>query len=307
MKRLAALLLCLALAACGSGKSKDQLSSRPTPSAGECAPSGSGSTDLTKKPEVQTPTASAPSETTLIDIVCGTGEAAKVGSKVEVQYLGVLYNDAKEFDSSWANGGEPFKLTVGGQVIPGFSKGITGMKVGGRREVIIPAKDGYGAEGSPPAIPGGATLIFVIDLVKIQPPAPRTPCTPSGQGTTDLSKKPVVTVPTTPPPTETTTIDIVCGSGAQADEGSAVEVKYVGVLYANGKEFDSSWSRGGTFPFTVGSGVVTGFSTGVTGMKVGGRREIIIPAKDGYGAAGQPPTIPPGATLIFVIDLVSAA
>lgn len=307
MRRLAALALCLVLTGCSNGKGTDQLSSQPTPSTGECVPSGTGSTDLTKKPTVAVPTAPAPTETTVVDIVCGSGEPAKQGSKVEVQYLGVSYQDAKEFDSSWSRGSEPLPVTVGSGVITGFSTGITGMKVGGRREVIIPAKDGYGDQGQPPAIAGGATLVFVIDLVKIQQPASRTPCTPSGSGTTDLTKKPVPTVPKAAAPAETTVIDVVCGTGAQADEGSAVEVKYVGVLYKDGKEFDSSWSRGGTFPFTVGEGVVTGFSTGVTGMKEGGRREIIIPAKDGYGAAGQPPAIPAGSTLIFVIDLVKVS
>ena len=305
MRRLAALALCLLLAACGGGNS-DKLSTQSRPTSGACTPSGSGTTDLSKKPTVPVPNVAAPSETTVVDIVCGTGEAAKDGSKVQVKYVGLLYSTGKEFDSSWSRG-DTLPVTVGTGVIPGFSKGIEGMKVGGRREVIIPSKDGYGDAGQPPAIPGGATLIFLIDLVKIQQPAPRTPCTPSGTGTTDLTKKPVVTVPKTPAPAETTTIDIVCGTGAQADDGSAVEVKYVGVLYTNGQEFDSSWKSGSTFPFTVGTGVIPGFSKGVTGMKVGGRREIIIPAKDGYGAQGQPPSIPGGATLIFVIDLVSVS
>lgn len=130
-------------------------------------------------------------------------------------------------------------------------------------------------------------------------------CTPSGSGTTDLATKPVVEVPKTPAPTESTVIEVVCGTGTEVKAGSQVKVKYVGVLYADGKEFDSSWSRSSTdtLPFTIGSGVITGFSVGATGMKVGGRREVIIPAKNGYGAQGGGP-IPPNATLIFVIDLV---
>lgn len=131
-------------------------------------------------------------------------------------------------------------------------------------------------------------------------------CAPSGSGTTDLTKKPVVVVPRAPAPTATTSIDIVCGTGAEAKAGSVVEAKYVGVLYGNGQEFDSSWkvSADNTFSFTIGQGVIPGFSIGTTGMRVGGRREIIIPPKDGYGAGGSPPVIPPNATLIFVIDLV---
>ena len=128
------------------------------------------------------------------------------------------------------------------------------------------------------------------------------PCTPSGKGTTDLATKPVYTVPNAPAPTETTTVDIVCGTGAEAKDGSAVQVKYVGVDYKTGQEFDASWKGGAdnTFPFTVGSGVIPGFSKGVTGMKEGGRRLVVIPPADGYGDSGPVP----GGTLAFIIDLV---
>jgi peptidylprolyl isomerase len=310
MKRalLLALVLASAVTACGSDTKAKTDSVAGGSTTGPCSPSGTGTTDLSKKPEVKTPTAAAPTETTLVDVVCGTGDEAKDGSRVEVKYLGVLYKDGKEFDSSWSRGASdtlPFK--VGSGVIPGFSKGVTGMKVGGRREVIIPSKDGYGDTASGP-IPAGSTLVFVIDLVKVTPPPVRTPCTPAGSGTTSLSTKPTIAIPTTPAPSKTTVVDIVCGTGAQADEGSAVEVKYVGVLYKGGKEFDSSWSRGNdqTLPFTVGTGVIPGFSKGVTGMKVGGRREIIIPSTDGYGSTASG-SIPANSTLIFVIDLVKAS
>jgi peptidylprolyl isomerase len=303
MKRTLVLAVALAslLTGCSSGG--------PTASVkagGGCSPSGKGSTDLTTKPTPAYLKDPEPTETTVHDIVCGTGEEAKNGSKIEVKYLGVLYKDGKEFDSSWSRGkDDTLPFTVGSGVIPGFTKAALGMKVGGRREVVIPSKDGYGDQGSGP-IPGGATLVFVVDLVKVVPPPTPTPCSPSGTGTTDLTKKPVITVPTTPAPTATTTVDIVCGTGPQANDGSAVKVKYVGVLYKGGKEFDSSWKRGPseTLPFTVGTGVIPGFSTGVNGMKVGGRRMIVIPSKEGYGdtASGS---IPAGSTLIFVIDLVS--
>lgn len=129
-----------------------------------------------------------------------------------------------------------------------------------------------------------------------------TECTPAGTGTTDLSKKPVYTVPTAAAPTETTTVDIVCGTGEPAKDGSSVEVKYVGVDYKTGQEFDASWKNGAdnTFPFTVGSGVIPGFSKGVTGMQAGGRRLVVIPPADGYGDSGPVP----GGTLAFIIDLV---
>ena len=303
MKRTIMLLLALAclLSACGGSSSPSKLK------AGGCSPAGKGTTDLKTKPVPAYLKDPEPSETTVHDIVCGSGEAAKEGSKVEVKYVGVLFADGKEFDSSWSRGAtETLPFTVGGGVIEGFSKAALGMKVGGRREVVIPSKDGYGAQGTGP-IPGGATLDFLIDLVRIVPPPSSVPCTPSGSGSTDLSKKPVIAVPTGPAPTETTFTDLVCGTGTQADDGSQVEVKYVGVLYTNGKEFDSSWKRGPTetLPFTIGSGVIAGFTKGVTGMKVGGRRMIVIPPKDGYGSSASG-GIPGNSTLVFVVDLVKA-
>ena len=166
---LLAVALTTALSGCGGDNGK-QTVSQPTPSlsSGECTPSGGGTTDLTKKPVVTVPTAPAPAVTKTVDIVCGTGEAAKEGSKVEVKYLGALYADGKEFDSSWSRGADDtLPFTICSQIITGFCAGTTGMRVGGRREVIVSPEDGYGAAGSPPRIPGNATLIFVIDLVKV--------------------------------------------------------------------------------------------------------------------------------------------
>jgi peptidylprolyl isomerase len=108
------------------------------------------------------------------------------------------------------------------------------------------------------------------------------------------------------PPTELVSNELVEGSGEEAKRGDEVSVQYVGVDYKSGKEFDSSWSRSEPFSFTLGkSEVIPGWDQGVEGMKVGGRRELIIPPELGYGKAGSPPAIPPNETLVFVIDLES--
>lgn len=132
-----------------------------------------------------------------------------------------------------------------------------------------------------------------------------TECTPSGTGTTDLATKPVYTVPKEPAPAKTTLSDIVCGTGPAAKSGSAVEVRYVGVNYKTGEEFDASWKGGptNTFPFTVGTGVIDGFSIAVTGMQAGGRRLVVIPPAEGYGDGGPVP----GGSLAFIIDLVKVS
>jgi peptidylprolyl isomerase len=103
------------------------------------------------------------------------------------------------------------------------------------------------------------------------------------------------------------TKEIVTGTGAEAKTGSAVAVNYVGALYKTGKVFDASWKRNEPFTFTLGKGqVIPGWEQGVVGMKVGGRRELIIPAALGYGVKGSPPSIPPNETLVFIVDLLSA-
>lgn len=138
-------------------------------------------------------------------------------------------------------------------------------------------------------------------------PIKATTVPPPPGATTDLSVKPTIPPHTAPPPTTVTVADIVEGTGAEATTLSTVEAKYVGALYESGQEFDSSWKTGPdeTISFTVcATGTIPGFAIAPTGMKVGGRRQVTIPAELGYGAAGSPPTIPGGAALVFVIDLV---
>ncbi|HTD08402.1 MAG TPA: FKBP-type peptidyl-prolyl cis-trans isomerase [Solirubrobacteraceae bacterium] len=120
-----------------------------------------------------------------------------------------------------------------------------------------------------------------------------------------LSKEPKVTVPTGAAPSKLETKDLITGTGAEAKDGDTVTVNYVGVLYKGGKEFDASWKRNEPFSFTLGKGqVIAGWDQGVAGMKVGGRRELIIPAALGYGAKGSGAAIPPNAPLVFVVDLL---
>jgi peptidylprolyl isomerase len=121
-----------------------------------------------------------------------------------------------------------------------------------------------------------------------------------------LSTEPTVTPPKGPAPTKLVTKDLIVGTGPEAKAGESVTVNYVGVLYKNGKTFDASWKRSEPFTFTLGEGkVIPGWDQGVVGMKVGGRRELIIPAPLAYGAQGSPPTIPPNSALVFVVDLLS--
>jgi peptidylprolyl isomerase len=123
------------------------------------------------------------------------------------------------------------------------------------------------------------------------------------QVSTDLKKKPVLTSLSGLPPEKLVTKDIVPGTGAVAKPGDKITVQYVGQAYSTDKEIDSSWGREPLTGTLVSPGVIEGWVKGISGMKVGGRRALVIPPDLAYGDQGQPPDIAPAETLIFVIDL----
>jgi peptidylprolyl isomerase len=107
------------------------------------------------------------------------------------------------------------------------------------------------------------------------------------------------------PPAELEIEDITVGDGPEAEAGHAVTVHYVGVSFSTGKQFDASWDRGEPFQFPLGGGrVIQGWDEGVAGMKVGGRRKLVIPPHKGYGSRGAGAAIKPNETLVFVVDLL---
>ena len=118
-------------------------------------------------------------------------------------------------------------------------------------------------------------------------------------------EKPEIDFPDTPPPTDLEVTDVTTGDGDEAVVGKTVKVHYVGVAHSTGEEFDASYTRGEPLSFRLGSGqVISGWDQGVQGMKVGGRRKLVIPPDLGYGDRGAGGAIKPGETLIFVVDLV---
>jgi peptidylprolyl isomerase len=209
---------------------------------------------------------------------------------VSVNYRGTL-QDGKVFDSSYDRG-QPFKFALGqGMVIAGWDEGIALMRKGGKAKLIIPPALGYGAQGYPPVIPANATLTFEVELVDILAGAPAAP--------TKVDEAQYTTTPS-----GLKYYDFVVGAGAAAVAGKTAVVQYTGWL-SDGKKFDSSLDRGEPFPFPLGAGrVIKGWDEGVAGMRVGGRRQLVIPPGLGYGQQGAGGVIPGGATLIFEVELV---
>ena len=119
------------------------------------------------------------------------------------------------------------------------------------------------------------------------------------------AEKPEIDFPEGPPPEDLQITDLTVGSGTEAGPGDQVRVHYVGVAHSTGEEFDASYNRGEPLDFPLGAGrVIAGWDQGVAGMKVGGRRRLVIPPHLAYGDRGAGGVIKPGETLIFVVDLV---
>ncbi|MYM22974.1 FKBP-type peptidylprolyl isomerase [Duganella sp. FT135W] len=235
--------------------------------------------------------------------VVGSGLTAATGDTVTVNYVGYLYDSTKtdgkgDKVESTIDSGVPLTGTVGVGALPtaslpaaGWDQTLLGMQPGGKRTAVLPANMAYGIASRDkiavngityPAIPSNSALVYDFTLVNV-------------------SK--AVYQPTT------TYTDVKVGTGATAYAGSAVTVTYTGWLYdANavdhkGTQFDTN--VGGTpLAVTVGTGVVTGFSIGISGMQVGGKRTVVIPPSQGYGYIGTA-TIPSNSTLVFDIELLT--
>ncbi len=127
----------------------------------------------------------------------------------------------------------------------------------------------------------------------------------SDRGHRDAMEKPEIEFPGPETPSDLVVTEITEGDGAEATSGSTVSVHYVGVAHSSGEEFDASYNRGAPLEFRLGVGqVIQGWDQGVEGMKVGGRRQLVIPPHLGYGDRGAGGVIKPGETLIFVVDLL---
>ena len=149
----------------------------------------------------------------------------------------------------------------------------------------------------------------------LKPPKTKPLTTPSTAATTPtvttpksgpLSVEPTIkALPSTPAPKTLVTKNLIVGTGTEAKTGDELTVNYVGALYKTGKVFDASWNRHETFQFQLGGDVIAGWNQGIVGMRVGGRRELIIPSSLGYGTAGSGSAIPPNSPLIFIVDLLA--
>ncbi len=225
----------------------------------------------------------------LHDIVVGDGETPVSGDSVTIEFAIWLQEDMVYVAGSEDQGGE-FSFALGsGQAFPGWEEGMMSMATGGTRQLIIPPALGLGEQGVPGVVPPNATLVMEITLLSIRKPAVQTEVDEADYITTDSGLK---------------YYDIEVGEGDMPAVGQLVSVHYTGWL-EDGTKFDSSLDRGQPFQFPLGQGsVIAGWDEGVATMQVGGKRQLVIPADLAYGDSGSG-IIPPGATLIFDVELLS--
>lgn len=221
----------------------------------------------------------------------GSGDPPHPGDALTMHYTGTL-EDGTEFDSS--QGGDPIRFVLGrGDVIPGWDQGIATMKEGGKRSLVVPPDLGYGPEGIPqanPPIPGNATLLFDVELVDIEAIGVEVE-TDSGLRYFDLDADP--------------------GPAGTPKDGDQLVVHFLGI-FPDGNRFINTQAQGQPYSFILGSGSeIKGFDEGISTMKVGGLRRLIVPPALGYGdkveefTVGEDLiTIEPNTTLTFEVKLI---
>lgn len=246
-----------------------------------------------KKPELATEFAGEPQDLgeglVVRDIAVGQGEAGiKVGASVTMHYVGVLAASGEQFDSS-LDRGEPatFQLEPGA-LIEGFSRGLLGAKVGTKRRLEIPSALGYGERGAPPVIPANADLVFEVEILEFS--------NPRELSTAWLREE----------TRENGLIIRIIKEGPQggqpAPENAVATIHTMGVI-EGGQKFDSTFDQGAPTVVPLEHVSVEGWKLGIIGMKPGEVRQVVVPPSLGFGEEGQPPVIPPNATLTFEIEL----
>jgi peptidylprolyl isomerase len=224
------------------------------------------------------------------DITTGDGAAAAKNSTVTTHFsIWIKTESGYDFVVS-SEERDPISFTVGrgDKVFPGWDEGVTNMKVGGKRLLVIPPTLGLGSQGSGDVIPPDATLVMEISLTNTREPLVATKVEEKDFTTTASGLK---------------YYDLKVGTGDSPKTGQTVVVNYTGWLQ-DGTQFDSSLDSGQPFSFQLGTGnVIPGWDEGLATMKPGGKRQMVIPPGLAYGDQAQGP-IPANSTLIFEVELV---
>ncbi|MEU9624650.1 FKBP-type peptidyl-prolyl cis-trans isomerase [Streptomyces sp. NPDC087228] len=315
MRRLAGLLvvpLLLLTASCGDEKGSASDSASASAASKDGFPAITAGAKFGEKPTLAKGTGNPPKELKTRVVSEGDGATLKNGDAIQVNYLGQAWDSDKPFDNSFDRK-QPFDLTLGaGMVIQGWDKGLVGKKVGSRVELVIPPELGYGAQGQGDIKPN-ATLVFVVDVLK----STQIPASAKGTevaqddialpkvGTNTDGKAPKVTIPTkSDPPKKLVSNYILESKGDVVKDTDSVVVNYVGLLWKDGKTFDSTYTAGKTQTFPLAQVTLKGLKNGLVGKKIGSRVLLVIPPDQGFGDKAQQ-SIPAKSTLVFAVDILA--
>ena len=285
-------------------------SASPSATAAKVAPSNNFdkvtvSGDYGKAPKVTVAKPYVIDKTRTKVLKASDGPVVKAGQTVKVNYYGVDGRTGKKFDESFSSG-HPVAFSLD-QVVPGFSKGLTGQRKGSRVLIAMPGSDGYDASGgnAQAGINVGDTLVFVVDLVDVQLSGPEGAKVnpPSGLPTvTGALDKPTITIPRTDPPTKLVVQPLIKGTGPKVGASDTITFNYRWQAWKDGRLIEQSY---GAKPASYQlSGLVPGMQKGLAGQTVGSRVLLVIPPAQGYPNGNADPKIDKGETLVMVVDLL---
>jgi len=264
---------------------------------------------LEEKPVVSFPSPLSADSIQSRVVIAGEGPVFTGRNLIEFEFAGYNGGNGQLIQQTSFDGTQTQTGAFGPGEVPNFCEALAGAKEGSRIVAIIPPDQAHSGEGVPALGVGAAdAFIFVIDLKRVflekatgdsvAPEAglPTVVTTPDGV--------PGVTIPSSAAPTELRVAQLIRGAGEVVEEGQKVTLHYSGFLWDSSEKFDSSWDSGEAVQFQMQDGaLIEGFLSAVIGQPVGSQVIAVIPPALGYGDAGAG-TIPPGATLVFVIDIL---
>ncbi len=257
------------------------------------------STDTETAPQITVPETEPPTELLVETVVEGDGDEVMAGDLLLADYAGVLWDTGAEFDSSWSRG-EPAAFGIGvGAVIPGWDSGLVGQRVGSRVLLVIPPEQGYGDEGSG-EIPGGATLVFVVDIrgtFSAADASEGTPVSdlPAGLPTVtgDPGTQPTIDVSSATAPDTSSSTVVIEGTGEPIDATEAIAAHAVQASLDSGDVLFTTWENA---PVGLSAEALPGLAEALDGAAAGTRVITLISSADNEG--DEP--------LVLVIDVLGS-